>query len=49
LIAGFIWQGVGTWNGFGPSAPFLFGGSLALIAALLMASWMPKNLSENMD
>ena len=42
LIAGLLWQGVGGWGGFGPSAPFLFGGSLALIAALLMAFWMPK-------
>jgi MFS family permease len=42
LIAGVLWQGVGAWGGFGPSAPFLFGGSLALIAALLMAFWMPK-------
>jgi MFS family permease len=36
LIAGLLWQGVGV------SAPFLFGGALALIAALLMAFWMPK-------
>jgi MFS family permease len=43
LIAGLLWQGAGVWGGFGPSAPFLFGGTLALIAALLMASWMPKN------
>lgn len=42
LIAGLLWQGVGGWHGFGPSAPFLFGGTLALIAALLMAFWMPK-------
>ncbi len=42
LIAGTLWQGVGAWSGFGPSAPFLFGGTLALIAALLMAFWMPK-------
>ena len=42
LIAGMLWQGVGAWQGFGPSAPFLFGGTLALIAALLMAFWMPK-------
>ncbi len=42
LIAGTLWQGVGAWQGFGPSAPFLFGGTLALIAALLMAFWMPK-------
>lgn len=42
LIAGILWEGVGSWAGFGPSAPFWFGGSLALIAALLMAYWMPK-------
>ncbi len=42
LIAGILWQGVGEWKGFGPSAPFIFGGSLAMIAAILMAVWMPK-------
>jgi MFS family permease len=42
VIAGVLWQGLGNWQGFGPSAPFLFGGVLALIAALLMAFWMPK-------
>lgn len=42
LIAGILWQGVGAWSGFGPSAPFLFGGTLALLAALLLAGWMPK-------
>ena len=42
VIAGVLWQGAGAWAGFGPSAPFLFGGMLALVAALLMALWMPK-------
>ncbi len=42
LIAGLLWQGFGTWKGFGPSAPFLFGGTLALIAAVLMMVWMPR-------
>ncbi|NMC85967.1 MAG: MFS transporter [Anaerolineaceae bacterium] len=42
LIAGILWQGVGSWGGLGASAPFYFGGALALIAALLMAFWMPK-------
>jgi len=42
VIAGLLWQGAGNWQGFGPSAPFLFGGVLALIAALLMIFWMPK-------
>ncbi len=41
LIAGILWQGVGAWPGLGPSAPFLFGGVLALIAAGLMAVWKP--------
>jgi len=39
LIAGMLWQGVGDWQGFGPSAPFIFGGSLALIATLLLVVW----------
>lgn len=42
VIAGLLWQGAGAWKGFGPSAPFWFGGSLALVAALLMAFWLPK-------
>ena len=42
VIAGVLWSGVGSWAGFGPSAPFLFGGSLALVAAVLMAVWKPN-------
>jgi MFS family permease len=42
LIAGILWEGVGAWGGLGPSAPFLFGGFLALLAALLMIGWRPK-------
>jgi MFS family permease len=42
VIAGALWQGIGAWSGFGPSAPFLFGGVLALIAALLMVFWLPR-------
>jgi MFS family permease len=42
LIAGILWQGLGSWTGFGPSAPFLFGGGLSLLAAILMLLWMPK-------
>jgi len=42
LIAGILWQGIGAWQGFGPSAPFLFGGSLALLAAILMAMFRPR-------
>jgi MFS family permease len=42
VIAGVLWQGIGSWQGFGPSAPFLFGGVMALAAALLMTLWMPR-------
>lgn len=42
IIAGILWQGIGAWPGFGPSAPFLFGGALALLAAALMHLWMPQ-------
>lgn len=42
LIAGVLWQGIGRWAGLGPSAPFYFGGGLALLAAFLMIFWMPK-------
>ena len=42
LIAGFLWQGAGNWDGFGPSAPFLFGAGAALTAAVFMAVWMRR-------
>jgi len=47
LIAGLLWQGLGAWKGYGPAAPFLFGGFLALLAALLMIFWLPKIPAEN--
>ncbi len=47
FIAGVLWQGAGAWEGFGPSAPFLFGGTLAIIATLLMALWMPRSQPGN--
>jgi MFS family permease len=42
LIAGILWQGAGSWSGFGASAPFYFGAALAMLSALLMVVWMPK-------
>ena len=36
LLAGLLWQGLGQWAGFGPSAPFLFGAALALVAGILL-------------
>ncbi len=47
LIAGLLWQGIGPWDGFGPSAPFLFGGAMGLIAAVLMLIWKPKAQSTS--
>jgi MFS family permease len=35
LIAGLLWQGAGSWLGFGASAPFFFGASLALLSGIL--------------
>ena len=47
LIAGILWQGLGSWDGLGPSAPFLFGASLALLAAFLMMMWKPAASQED--
>ncbi|MEL7625399.1 MAG: MFS transporter [Anaerolineaceae bacterium] len=41
LIAGILWSGVGSWAGFGPSAPFYFGAGMALVAVVLFTLWKP--------
>lgn len=41
VLAGLLWQGVGSWGGFGPGAPFFFGAALALIAVVLFGVWVP--------
>ena len=46
LIAGVLWSGLGSWTGFGPSAPFYFGAGMALIAAILFAVWKPTGLEN---
>ncbi|HET6445574.1 MAG TPA: MFS transporter [candidate division Zixibacteria bacterium] len=33
VIAGLLWQGIGSWQGLGASAPFIFGAAMALLAA----------------
>lgn len=35
LMAGVLWQGAGTWHGFGAAAPFLFGALMAAAAGIL--------------
>ena len=37
LLAGVLWQGIGTWTGFGASAPFFFGAVMALLAGILFS------------
>jgi len=41
LIAGIIWQGAGTWAGFGAMAPFLFSSVVATLAVVLVTFWLP--------
>ena len=46
VIAGLLWQGVGSWGGFGAPAPFLFGAVMSLGAAVLMILWKPPAKQE---
>jgi MFS family permease len=41
VLAGVLWQGVGSWMGWGPSAPFYFGAGLAG-CALVLLRFMPS-------
>lgn len=44
LLAGILWQGIGSWQGFGASAPFVAGATLSLIAVgLLSFYWRNRN------
>ncbi len=49
LIAGMLWQGVGSWAGFGPSAPFLFGAALATLAVVLLMRLPTKDNVAGME
>jgi MFS family permease len=40
VIAGVLWQGLGTWAGFGASAPFFFGAAMAVLACGLFWRWV---------
>lgn len=42
VLAGVLWQGIGGWPGFGPSAPFIAGAGLALAACALLVQWLPR-------
>jgi MFS family permease len=43
LLAGLLWQGIGSWSGFGVRMPFLVGAALSVIAAGLLFVWFPPN------
>lgn len=36
FLAGVLWQGIGTWGGFGEGAPFVLGACTAILAAFLL-------------
>jgi hypothetical protein len=42
LLAGALWQGVGSWRGLGPSAPFALGAGLAGAAAFFLTVLVPS-------
>jgi MFS family permease len=42
VLAGLLWQGVGSWAGLGVQAPFLFGAGMALLAVGLLIVWFPQ-------
>lgn len=46
VLAGFLWQGIGSFKGFGARAPFLAGGLLALAAVLLFSRWQATGNSS---
>jgi len=43
LVAGLLWDGLPAlgWRGFGAPAPFFFGATMALLAAIAMLLWNP--------
>lgn len=43
LLAGVLWEGLFTWQGFGPAAPFLFGAAMAAVAAVLLLVTVPAS------
>ena len=45
ILAGLLWQGIGSWKGFGPGAPFLFGAGAAFLASVALSRLHPPRLS----
>jgi MFS family permease len=49
VLAGVLWEGLGSWPGWGPAAPFYFGASLALTATILLALFLPADVADRFD
>ena len=43
LLAGVLWQGIGSWPGFGVQMPFFVGAALSILAAALFFVWFPPH------
>ena len=41
VLAGVLWEGLLQWDGFGPSAPFVFGAVMAAAAAIALLAIVP--------
>ena len=46
LLAGLLWEGVGSWQGYGAGAPFAFGAVTAGVAAMLLLLTVPGRASR---
>jgi MFS family permease len=49
VVAGLLWQGAFGWGGFGPTAPFLFGAGLALMAGVLFWILIPAKETSKLS
>jgi len=47
LIAGILWQGMGSWGGWGPSAPFFFGAGMAVTATIGMIFFFRSGMKKD--
>lgn len=46
LLAGLLWEGIGSWQGLGPAAPFAFGAGTATLATVLLMVFVPAGVSD---
>jgi len=46
VIAGILWQGVGSWSGFGASGAFWFSAMSSFLAAIIFGIWTPSHVGS---